>query len=337
RQIVSSGNSYSPATDWAIGDYRVWVRGIDATGRPARWAAFRDVIAGQPPVIVQPPGSTFSSTPEFEWQAVPSAVTYELLLINRNTGAQIQETGITATSFTVSTPLSVDLWAWHVLAVGTGGVRTVWSAPVEFYIGGRPSLLTPGLTTNDTVPTFSWIQVVGADHYELWVDQVGGTQEIIHEFMLSSTSFTPSTSLTPGTYRAWVRAISLTSEISPWSRILVFDIVPDITLLPPPDDLSKLALVSLDPMAEVLLIGHSIHRADRRTSDESALQTAAPSAKQPSEERSQAPYVETLPRDRIGQTPVTIDVSGNADTALDLVSTNVLDAVWSCESGWSAT
>ncbi|MCA9066765.1 MAG: hypothetical protein KDA96_27040, partial [Planctomycetaceae bacterium] len=121
RQIVSSGNSYSPATDWAIGDYRIWVRGIDATGRPARWAAFRDVIAGQPPVIVQPPGSTFSPTPLFEWQAASSAVSYELLLINRNTGAQIQETGITATSFTVSTPLSVDLWAWHVLAVGTGG------------------------------------------------------------------------------------------------------------------------------------------------------------------------------------------------------------------------
>ena len=40
---------------------------------------------------------------------------------------------------------------------------------------------------------------------------------IINQVGLVSTSFTPVSNLPAGTYRAWVRAVRVTNELSPWS------------------------------------------------------------------------------------------------------------------------
>jgi hypothetical protein len=45
------------------------------------------------------------------------------------------------------------------------------------------------------------------------VTQIG----IISQTGLAGTSFTPATPLPKGTYRAWVRAVSTTGELSIWS------------------------------------------------------------------------------------------------------------------------
>ncbi|MCP4788158.1 MAG: hypothetical protein GY903_13130 [Fuerstiella sp.] len=55
-------------------------------------------------------------------------------------------------------------------------------------------------------PTITWNSVGGADSYELWVNQIGGTSAIIRETSLTSASFTPTADLPDGTYRGWIRA-----------------------------------------------------------------------------------------------------------------------------------
>ena len=67
-----------------------------------------------------------------------------------------------------------------------------------------------------TRPTITWNSVVGADSYELWVNQVGGTNAIIRETSLASASFIATTDLPDGTYRGWVR-VKNSEGFSKWS------------------------------------------------------------------------------------------------------------------------
>jgi len=92
-------------------------------------------------------------------------------------------------------------------------------------------VLSPTGATGDSTPTFTWREVDGAVRYDLWVDQIGGQNQIIREQNLTGTSFTPGTSLADGNYRVWVRAISSTNETSDWSLTVTFSIV-DSSLLP---------------------------------------------------------------------------------------------------------
>ena len=123
-------------------------------------------------------------------------------------------------------------YQWHthrqyrvwVVGVSSSGVQSLWTAPIDISIGGQTNLLTPTGTTTDSTPAFTWRPVDGAVHYDLWVNQVGGTSQIIRVQNLTATSFTPATALPTDTYRVWVRAISAASEISPWSVMVEFRI-----------------------------------------------------------------------------------------------------------------
>ena len=48
-------------------------------------------------------------------------------------------------------------------------------------------------------------------------NQIGGGSRVIYEENLTNTSYTSAVTLAPGQYRAWVRAISVTGDTSPWS------------------------------------------------------------------------------------------------------------------------
>ena len=75
-------------------------------------------------------------------------------------------------------------------------------------------------------PTFSWSAVQGSSRYELRVDRTDIVQNrLIDRTNLTTNSFTASTALSAGTYRFWVRAVSVTGEFSPWSLISNFTLV----------------------------------------------------------------------------------------------------------------
>ena len=63
---------------------------------------------------------------------------------------------------------------------------------------------------------------MGAVRYDLWVNQVGGQPQIIRQQNLTDTSYTSTNLLPIGTYRAWIRAVSSTGEVSPWSVEVAF-------------------------------------------------------------------------------------------------------------------
>jgi len=225
RDTNVSGTSFTPSTDMGIGLYRAWVRGIDAGNDAGDWSSTIEFYVVTSPTVTGGLNPTFDRTPTFAWDASPGAATYEVYVRNRNDGTTaIYQQGIAGTSFTPSTPLADGPYRWWAIAVSSANVRSHWTNPLDIYVGGRTDVLSPTGTTNDTTPTITWRPVDGAQRYELFVDRVGVATGYIQENNLTQTSFTPGTPLPLGDYRAWVRAVSTSNEVAPWSTSLTFTV-----------------------------------------------------------------------------------------------------------------
>lgn len=72
------------------------------------------------------------TTPEFSWQAVPGAATYDIEIRTTLTGTPTA-TGIAGMTYTPGVDLSnFTLYSWRVRAVNAGGVAGAWSAARTF-------------------------------------------------------------------------------------------------------------------------------------------------------------------------------------------------------------
>ncbi|MCA9060477.1 MAG: hypothetical protein KDA85_18330, partial [Planctomycetaceae bacterium] len=226
RDMNVTSTSWQVPTDLPISNYRIWVRGIDAGGRGGQWSVMKTFRVTTPPAPVGPLASTFDRTPTFEWAPVPFATSYTLSVKNLNTGAEVHRvTGLTSLSWTAPTNLPDAFYRWQVVATGLGNLPGNWSAPVDFYVGGRPDFITqPG--TYSTTPTIQWMAVGGAARYEIQIDRTDIRQNnLIHLSNLTNPFFTPSTPfVSGGSYRMWVRAISTTGEVGIWSSMLTFSV-----------------------------------------------------------------------------------------------------------------
>jgi ELWxxDGT repeat protein len=218
RNTNVSGTSVTPTT-LPSGRYRVWVRGLAADGLDGAWSLAKDFAATQVPVITGGLNPTFDTSPTISWTAVPGAASYEVYVRSINGNFKVlHQKNIVGTTFTWPT-LPAGPYEYWVRVTGA----TVWSAPVLINTDGRTSVLMPTGTTTNQRPEISWQPVDQAVRYELWVDQLGVNQQIIHETNLTSTSFTPPSNLPLGSYRVWVRAISSTTT-APWSPAVDFSI-----------------------------------------------------------------------------------------------------------------
>lgn len=224
RDINLTSTTFTGPNNLPIGKYRAWIRGIGADNFATAWTAPVNFSINGAPLVTQGQNSTFDRTPTFAWNVLPGAAVYEVYLRNLNTGATtLYNRNVTATQFTPSA-LAEGTYRWWTMGVTAEGFRSLWTSPMDIFVGGRPSFLSPSGTITDTTPTFSWKRVDGAVRYDLWVNREGGAAQLIREQTLTSTSFTPTTALADGTYRAWVRAVSSTAEISVWSAQVVFTI-----------------------------------------------------------------------------------------------------------------
>lgn len=58
-------------------------------------------------------------------------------------------------------------------------------------------------------PTITWNSADRAEHYELWVRQIGGPYSFVRENSVAETSWTPDQDFSSGDYIAWVRAVNV--------------------------------------------------------------------------------------------------------------------------------
>ncbi|MBL8816678.1 MAG: hypothetical protein JNL58_11660 [Planctomyces sp.] len=226
RNSAVTGTSWTSPSNLPIGQYRVWMRAIDASGLAGNWSSSVDFSVVAAPTPESPLFSTFNRRPTFSWSLVAGAVTYDFVLRNRNTGVNVySESGLSGRTFAPDEDLPDGPYRWWVIARSATGFVSQTSDPVNFYVGGRPDLLSPSGTASSSTPTFVWTQVTVAISYDLQVDRIDvSTSKIINQSGILLNSFSTTTALPAGTYRAWVRAVSNTNEKSPWSAPVDFTI-----------------------------------------------------------------------------------------------------------------
>ena len=119
--------------------------------------------------------------------------------------------------------LDLGRYAAWVRAFDSAGRSGPWSEVETFRVSTAPEFSGPAAETRDPTPTLAWNSVAGATRYELWLNDIDRRRSrIIHETALSSTSFTPTTRLASGRYRAWVRAFDSENRPTPWSTARTF-------------------------------------------------------------------------------------------------------------------
>ncbi len=219
--------SWTSTTDIAMGLYRGWVRAYDAAGNAGGWSAAFEVHVLPAPTPLSPLNPTFATQPQFSWSTVAGAISYEIFVRNLSTGAIVHSaTGLTTTNWTPPSSLATGMHRWWVNAVATGNFRSQSVPATDFRVGGQTDLITPTGSINTGTPEFRWKPVDGAVTYELFVTRVDvPVAGIINVTGLTLTTYTPGTALPAGTYRVWVRAVSNTAVIGPWSTLVTFSIV----------------------------------------------------------------------------------------------------------------
>ena len=73
-------------------------------------------------------------------------------------------------------------------------------------------------------PIFSITASANAVRYELWVNQVGGATRALHDTQITTETYTSTTDLLAGTYRAWLRAFNADGIASGWSARFEFTV-----------------------------------------------------------------------------------------------------------------
>ncbi len=219
-----TATTFTPSSNMPLGMYRLWVRGIAQDGTASGWSVVTEFSVVPAPTITGGNLPTFDRTPTLAWDDVTGAVKYEVFVRNVTTNiVEYYLKDVTTTNWTPPANLSDGPYRWWSLAVGANNVRGQWSVPIDIYVGGRPTVLSPGGTLNNATPTINWQAVGVATRYELWVTADSGIR-VIYNTTLTGTSYTPAAPLADGGYRVWVRAVSSTGEFSLWSTAVSFTI-----------------------------------------------------------------------------------------------------------------
>jgi hypothetical protein len=183
------------------------------------------------PIANSPSGVTGSQLPTFTWTGVAGVTSYWLWINDQttNTAAVVSQQNLTGSSYTLTGGLTPGhSYTWWIGAAN--GSTTAWSASQTFTIPAlaAPVALGPSGTISTTTPTFSWNAVSGADHYDVWVNNVTtGVRQVVRNQDVTGTALTLSAAQalqTGDMYVFWVAAVSTNGLVEVWSQSLQFTV-----------------------------------------------------------------------------------------------------------------
>jgi hypothetical protein len=223
------GTSWTPPADLPMGIHRFWIRAFDAKGNAGTWSVLYEALVVPSVTGLSPGAATFDRTPDFTWTSVTGAAGYELFLKNQNTGSMvINGLPVAGTSYTPAANLTDGPYRWWVLAVSPASIGSLRSGGAnnrDLFVGGRTNVTSPVGTITSKRPTFAWQGVDGAASYTLFVTRTTSpTGTVLNVPGITALNYTPGFDLTNGNFRVWVRAVSASGEVGPWSNPVDFTI-----------------------------------------------------------------------------------------------------------------
>lgn len=218
-----STNSYRPSSDLPMNRLAISVRAKNEIGNSGWTSAYNLTIARI--VTTNPTASGPNRKPTLTWQALPEAERYEIW-VNREgaPGTPVIRATTTGavTSFTSATNLRNGVYQFQVRGIRADGRLDAWSDPRTFQIETR--LNAVAVNEQFTLrPRLYWSEMVGADHYEIWVNGIssGATRQVRQTTTGPERSFLLP-ALKAGDYRVWVRGVAADGSIGDWSSPVNF-------------------------------------------------------------------------------------------------------------------
>lgn len=221
-----TSTTYTPTTPLPNGTYDAWVRPLAADGEAGLWSPVRRFVMDYRvgPVTYSPIGVTTDVTPTFRWQAADGASSYDLWVDNLTTGVQqvIRVTvphraNVAEITYTPTSSLTAGDYRWWVQTVAASGVRTSFSAGVDFTVP-VPTIINPRGTIATNLPRFTWNGVAEYVSYELWVDNVTtGAKEVLSVSGITNKFYQTTLPLENGDFKVWVRGYDKDGNVSQWS------------------------------------------------------------------------------------------------------------------------
>lgn len=229
EQVINHLNlnqtSFTPSRALTAGDYRAWVRPFDSNGPLAAWSDPYDftvsssgTTAGE---ITGPVGTSINAAPTIAWRHTNGI--QRLIVTDTDTDSVVIDINdVNGSSYTPGQGLAPGNYEARLEVdgniIGAGSEFQI----VETSAGGASFTNLRDYETNP-VPTFGWTAVPTANRYELWVDDVtNGVSRLIYDNTLTSTAYQSTTALTPGVYRAWIRANNDGTPVGSWSSPITF-------------------------------------------------------------------------------------------------------------------
>lgn len=202
-----------------LGRYEINVRAISPDGTLGLWGNPGQTYVSVPIPSLVPIPSTFNATPEFQWNPVGDALSYDVVVRNQTThSVEFEVKGVETTSYT-SKKLAVGNYAFWVIAYGANGIRSEWASE-EFEIKAppKPVLLVggPGFEAGTTGFRIDWTFAATADHFDLWISNSRGVLAV-RDINVPTTSYRLTSLLPEDMYYVWVRAVYADGTMSLWS------------------------------------------------------------------------------------------------------------------------
>ncbi len=231
RQILRRQNLnspvFAPIDELPKGRYEAWVRAIGPNNEVSAWSEpvlFRVSVENG---FLTGTNPTFDRTPTWTWNTLPQAASYDVSIERYENGSRslyMLRQGISTPQFTPETEMPNGTYRVSYRGVAASGQAGAWQYPAAVIdVGGQTEFL-PLPAKSKRLVTLTWHPVDGAARYELWVNQIGGVNQIVRATDLVTAKFAMPDTLLAGTYRAWIRAISTTGEEGLWSESLTFNV-----------------------------------------------------------------------------------------------------------------
>ena len=233
-------NSFTRTTEVPIGKYRYTVRAVNEaatgslTGDYGALSVVYAVTITEPPVIVNPPATTFLTRPDVTW-TVPVGAGVDAvsdIWINKVEGASssvyLKASRVSGTAWKATSDLvlgTYQIWVRSYSAVDASVVSD-WSLQKTFRVTTPPTLIGPNGRTDDATPTLTWEGVQGAQSYRVYVSSMSTGGTALYDISgLNALSFTVPKDLPIGRYRFWAQARSAFGDVSNWSVQKDFQVV----------------------------------------------------------------------------------------------------------------
>jgi hypothetical protein len=235
------------------GTYYWRVRARDAAQNESDWSTIWsviiDIVPPSAPDLISPINTEINTNmPTFVWTTVAGATTYNLqvtktLLAPNNPDfntLEINQTGLTTSSFTAQSPLADAIYYWRVRAKDAADNISAWANFRSFTLyvppPDKPTNPVPsnGSTITNNTPKLEWNDVIGAAFYELQVtDSLGPNNGAIFANLdidqqnLIQSEFQVATALLNGVHGWRVRGRDSNGIVRDWADIDVWVVTID--------------------------------------------------------------------------------------------------------------